>query len=99
MIMETTSSIINRLNVINRLNENIYNLKDFDYNINFAEDLIWDDVNYVRNCDEAVRYEWLYGKELLLIEEQHENTEESIFGINLTWKQSYILGLLLAIWH
>lgn len=85
--------------IINRLNENIYKLKDFDYNVEFAEDLIWDDLVSIRNCkDKTVINEWKYGTELLLIEEQHEN-DTIVFGKDLTWIQSYVMGLLFTIWH
>ena len=84
--------------VINRLNENIYKLKDFDYEVSVAEELLWKDIELIRASDEAVIREWKYGEDLLLMEKQHQN-REIVFGKDLTWKQSYIMGLLFCIWH
>ena len=83
--------------ITQRLSENLYKLKDLNYTIEYAEKILWEDIDLIRK-DLSIIDHWEYKDDLLLIEKQHEN-EKIIFGKNLNWKQSYILGLLLSIWH
>ena len=80
-----------------RLSENLYKLKDLNYTIEYAEEILWEDIDLIRK-DLSIIDHWEYKDDLLLIEKDHEN-ERIPYGKNLNWKQSYVLGLLLCIWH
>jgi hypothetical protein len=91
--------------VITRLNENIEKLKDFNYTVNHAEEVLWNDLEMVRaeitkgeEETKTVVKEWKFRPELLSMENlQHDG--KVALGEGLTWQQSFVLGFLLSIWH
>ena len=91
--------------IITRLNENIEKLKDFNYTVNHAEEVLWNDLETVRaeitkgeEETETVVKEWKYRPKLLSMENlQHDGKVALGEGLNL--QQSFVLGFLLSIWH
>ena len=65
-----------------------------------TESIFWDDI-YCLLSDPNKYYilkKWKYGRSFFLTEKAHENNYV-LFGVNVTWELSFILGLLMYEYH
>jgi len=68
--------------------------------ISNVESIFWDDINYLLSDPNkySILKKWKYRRSFLLTEKEHQNNT-TIFGSNYTWRESFILGLLMFEYH
>jgi len=65
-----------------------------------TEYIFWDDISYLLADPNksSILKKWKYGHSFFLTEKEHENNAV-LFGSNVTWEHSFILGLLMYEYH
>jgi len=82
-----------------------HNIQYFYHNKNSlsrtnTESIFWDDISCLLSDPNKyyILKKWKYGRSFFLTEKAHENNYV-LFGTNVTWELSFILGLLMYEYH